>query len=175
MPIEISDFITLFMLKPNEKPSWNIGEKTPIKWGLKRNRKKCGSDGGCKDGKARISISGNELKNINNPVVWNISMMSAKYNSDGPDEMEVHPECDTVECSFSFDKSIANKDIDATKLCYAGSGSFNTAAYILTQNGKQLFVAYDTDVGSAGTSNTLRLRWNLISNEHLCADAKEAE
>ena len=103
-------------------------------------------------------------------------MLSESQERFGPEQIDITPACDTVQCAFDFKKAIEKKGLILEKLCTAGPAAYKKTAYKLTKTHKHIFVVVGEGEGSGGRNTNLTLFFKPPANPNgLCAVASNAE
>ena len=93
----------------------------------------------------------------------------------GPELIQVAQKCDTVECSFSFEKALSGSDVRLTPICAAGPSSSRATAFLAKVGSKLAYVVVMNNIGSGGPSNDLKILYSRGAAEAICAEEKQYE
>lgn len=180
----LASLIDVFMTRDAEHPEWSMGADTkvePIKWlsqGVE-GEGKCGNYIACRKGQVRVTIDGKEIQHLRErlePIFWDVIISSSSDQKFGPENVEITPKCDTVECSFSIENELTKNGFDLHKLCQAGSSAMSSIGYLAKRANKSIYILFLQSTGSGGTGNWLTLSWSKpINDSDLCAEAKQYE
>lgn len=174
--ISLPKLVASFLVPAGDFPEWSMGatSSTPqITWqSVGVETESCGSYASCRRGTARVTVLGKELQNLRQrlePIEWDIFMASQAPAKFGPQEVEITPRCDTVNCEFDFEQAMAGSGTTVTILCKLRSVSFRRTVYRLIHGHLEADAAVDTNFGSGGASNDLTLYYpNYPSVTALC-------
>lgn len=179
--IELSALIEAFMLRSGESPDWSMGagNSTPqIVWtsvGVE-GEPDCGVYVACRKGTVRVSIAGEEIQHLRQrlePIEWGIFMTSREARRHGPQQIDITPRCDTVDCEFGFEWAFRNKGFTLSEKCKAGKWGWKQTAYEVRKGGKITYVLVNDNQGSGGSSVFLTLLFTAPKNlQSLCDAAK---
>jgi hypothetical protein len=181
--IDLSSLLRLFMIDENKSPTWKLGADVngkQILWlssGIEP-ASNCGSYSGCRKGFVRVKLQGVEIQHLRQkliPVEWSIFMASNSIPKLGPELIQVTPECDTVECSFSFEKALSGSDVRLTPICSAGPASSRATAFLAKVGSKLAYIVVMNNIGSGGQSNNLKVLYTKGAAEAICAEEKQYE
>lgn len=182
--IDLRGLVEAFMVEPGSGPEWSMGANasTPqIVWessGIDE-RPQCGVYESCRRGTTRVLLNGKEMQHLRQrlePVPWVLFMASQSLKKFGPEQVAIAPLCDTVECSFGFEKAMKSKGFILKQLCKAGPASFRQSAYEVTKGKKQIYAVVGEHQGSGGDSTDLTLFFKSpIRSDDFCSEAKSVE
>lgn len=178
--IELSKLIEAFLVSPGTSPEWSMGagkSTDQIKWTSVGTEGKpdCGIYSACRKGTVRVLLNGKEMQHLRQrlePIKWNLFMSSRSPARFGPEEIDISPSCDTVQCSFDFKNAVMNKGLVLAELCKAGPASSRQTAYEVRNGTKFTYLIVNENLASGGASTSLTLHFKRPDDSRLlCAGA----
>ena len=162
-PIPLGKMIDMLLTPADPDLPWSMGAdpNSSIKWTSKGVQQDgCGSYTACRQGVARISVDGKELKNLRQtiePVSWDIFIYSSMPAKFGPQVIELMPRCDTVECVFTIDHELKNEGFKVEKVCENHDTQDAVIGLRISKSREVAYLAYSSGSGSGGASNSLNI------------------
>lgn len=181
--IDLPSLLRLLMIDEKKSQTWTLGSNAKdeqILWlssGIEP-ASNCGSYSGCRKGFVRVKLQGAEMQQLRKqlaPIEWSIFMASSGAPKLGPDVIQVTPECDTVECSFSFEKALSGSEVRLTPICAAGPSSSRATAFLAKLGSKLAYIVVMNNIGSGGQSTNLKIFYSKGAAAAICAEEKQYE